>query len=510
MKVTTDTVKVYGMSCHSCEATIERSIKKLKGVTQVKANRITESVEVDYDSRRCNTELIKQAIRSEGYTTEQKVDKYKIIGLCIIGIAVIFMSKLSIGENITDSLSEDVAYPVLLLVGLLSSLHCVGMCGGLMLSQSTKIQIEGTQKSKKELVKPTLLYNVGRIISYTAVGALVGAVGSVFSLSFTAKAGLTIFSGLFMMLMGLNILGIKWLRKFSIKLPWVKHTSKAKSNEPFIVGLLNGLMPCGPLQTMQIYALGTGSIFYGALSMFIFSLGTVPLMMVLGLTSSLISKNNTKQLVKFSGALVAVLGVLMMSRGMSLAGINPTSSISFDALFAKPSYAVSLSSNKLPDVKTRIDAMSSNYVLDEHGHKVPVYTDPDTGGAYAIGHEGERIELSSNPSTSGTASQSASNGKAVLKDDYQEINISAAGGRYSPQVTYVQKGVQTKLVVDGTGATSCNAELVVPSLNKNLKLQAGENTLDLGTLTKDINYTCWMGMVGGKIKVVDDLSTVTS
>ena len=86
--------------------------------------------------------------------------------------------------------------------------------------------------------------------------------------------------------------------------------------------MLNGLMPCGPLQTMQLYALGTGSAVSGALSMFLFSLGTVPLMLVFGAISGFLSKGYTKQILKFSGFLVIILGVIMGNRGLALAGVG--------------------------------------------------------------------------------------------------------------------------------------------------------------------------------------------
>ena len=75
-----------------------------------------------------------------------------------------------------------------------------------------------------------------------------------------------------MVIMGINMLGIfPWLRKFTPRMPkaFAKPIGreKARSKSPLIVGLLNGLMPCGPLQAMQVYALSTGSPFAGALSM---------------------------------------------------------------------------------------------------------------------------------------------------------------------------------------------------------------------------------------------------
>ena len=85
-------------------------------------------------------------------------------------------------------------------------------------------------------------------------------------------------AGVFMVIMGLNMLDISpWLKEDILRIPAELRVkiSDRKREGPFYVGLLNGLMPCGPLQAMQIYALSTGDPVKGALSMMIFSLGTV-------------------------------------------------------------------------------------------------------------------------------------------------------------------------------------------------------------------------------------------
>ena len=134
-----------------------------------------------------------------------------------------------------------------------------------------------------------------------------------------------------MIIMGLNMSGFSLFRKFNIKLPWSACSVKNKPKTPFLIGVLNGLMPCGPLQTMQLYALGTGSAFNGAVSMLLFSLGTVPLMLTFGALSGLITKGYTKTLLKFSGILVVVLGIIMGTRGLALAGINVPSTSTLTA-----------------------------------------------------------------------------------------------------------------------------------------------------------------------------------
>lgn len=123
--------------------------------------------------------------------------------------------------------------------------------------------------------------------------------------------------------MGLSLCtNLKWLDKIKLRTPGFiarflykqRHAKKPKGS--FVIGLLNGFMPCGPLQAMQLYALTSGSILHGALSMGIYALGTVPLMFGFGSFISLISKEKINQVMKFSGVVVVVLGLFMLNRGL--------------------------------------------------------------------------------------------------------------------------------------------------------------------------------------------------
>lgn len=91
--------------------------------------------------------------------------------------------------------------------------------------------------------------------------------------------------------------------------------------KPLLIGILNGFMPCGPLQAMQLYALGTGGFIQGALSMFAFSIGTVPLMLTFGTVSTFITKRFSKYMVRASAVLIVALSIVMITRGLSLSGI---------------------------------------------------------------------------------------------------------------------------------------------------------------------------------------------
>lgn len=207
----------------------------------------------------------------------------------------------------------------LFMVGLLTSLHCVAMCGGINLAQSAASAQAGRRVSASNIQ-----YNLGRLVSYTIVGGVVGAVGSVFKLSNAAQAGIQLVAAIFMVLMALNLLDIGGLRGVVPTLPAGLRTKLMGkvSRSSLYLGLLNGLMPCGPLQAMQLYALSTGSWHMGALSMFCFCLGTVPLMLGFGLVSGKLNKRFARPMRIASGVLVLLMGMAMLSNGLNLAGIR--------------------------------------------------------------------------------------------------------------------------------------------------------------------------------------------
>ncbi|HEX3044165.1 MAG TPA: sulfite exporter TauE/SafE family protein [Bacillota bacterium] len=341
--------KVNGMSCPSCEIKIENMLRKIEGVVKVKALLAKSQVMVEYDPAVVETppsvmkERIKAAITKLGYEvgasdsdkSEKKKSINQLLGVGIIVFALYFIIKSTIGFNFIPQVDKSVGYGMLFVIGLFTSLHCIAMCGGINLSQCIKAPPSGINLSKCiktppsginlsqsishrqsenvpaglkwSQLKPSLLYNAGRVISYTIIGGIVGALGSVIGFSGSAKGIVAIAGGIFMVIIGINMLDIfPWLRRIKISTPKFlgnKIYNSTSHRGPFFVGLLNGLMPCGPLQTMQFYALGTGSFLTGATSMFLFSLGTVPLMFGFGAVSSFLSNKFTHRMLKVSAVL---------------------------------------------------------------------------------------------------------------------------------------------------------------------------------------------------------------
>jgi sulfite exporter TauE/SafE/copper chaperone CopZ len=315
------------MTCAHCADKIERALIKLPGVSEAKASFSQGTVRVRYDAERVGRQDFEREIQDAGYTPGPgggRMGKAAQAAASLAAIALLFLLLRGTGMGALAGMlplaEAGMGYGMLFVIGLITSIHCVVMCGGINLSQCM-----GAGPGKKDAVRPGLLYNLGRVVSYTVFGALVGAVGSVVSFSGTAKGIVQAAAGVFMVIMGLNMTGLfPWLARLVPRMPSAvarRLRGGKRSLGPFYVGLVNGLMPCGPLQAMQIYALSTGNALEGALSMLMFSLGTVPLMFGLGALSSMMSQKFTRRAMAVGAVLVVALGLSMFTGGLSLAGI---------------------------------------------------------------------------------------------------------------------------------------------------------------------------------------------
>ena len=337
-------LQIEGMTCASCEMAIENALKDLDGIKDVKAVLSSSNVYITYDANVIILDRIIETIEELSYTVKNKpgtpaapdTDKKKaadgslsakqLLGIGLIVFALYVITSNTAGFSFIPEVNQSMGYGILFFAGMLTSLHCVSMCGGISLSQCISCKAEGENVGKFAKLKPSLHYNSGRVISYTVIGGIAGALGSGITLPGAAKGIVAVISGIFMVIMGLNMLNIfPWIRKLNPRMPKIfgkKIYSSRGKYGPFIVGLLNGLMPCGPLQAMQLYALGTGSFVAGAFSMFMFSMGTVPLMFGLGALSTILSGKFTHRMMKVSAVLVIVLGVAMTNRGLALSGVS--------------------------------------------------------------------------------------------------------------------------------------------------------------------------------------------
>ncbi|MBA3026989.1 MAG: sulfite exporter TauE/SafE family protein [Sulfurimonas sp.] len=201
--------------------------------------------------------------------------------------------------------------------------HCIGMCGGIVVAYTT-IKIEPASSKVSKSVAH-LLYSFGRVLTYTVLGAMFGALGGVATFSNYANGGLLIFAGIAMVLAGLSLMGkIKFLtlieHSFSSS-PTYKRAFKSVLNSKsnlsfFVLGMLNGLLPCGFVYFFAITAASTADPLYGALVMAIFGLSTIPAMFGLGFLTSLASAMSFRNMMMSLSSIAVILyGVYTIYNG---------------------------------------------------------------------------------------------------------------------------------------------------------------------------------------------------
>ena len=212
--------------------------------------------------------------------------------------------------------------------------HCVGMCGGIVIAySSTKIKSDWT---KQVQALAHLLYSFGRISTYMILGALFGLVGGVVTFDNLTSGIFLLLTGFMMVLVGLSLLGkIKFLTILEhtcSKSPLYQNTFKALLGSQslfsfYLLGMLNGLLPCGFVYVFAITAASTGSAFWGAFVMLIFGLSTLPALFSLGFFVGVFKQSNLRDLfIKLASILVIGFGIYIAYLGYEYI-IDPTKSI---------------------------------------------------------------------------------------------------------------------------------------------------------------------------------------
>jgi sulfite exporter TauE/SafE len=221
-------------------------------------------------------------------------------------------------------------------------LSCLAVQGGLLASSLSR-QVEadllaarGSGKGRKPSAKPDqgrlavsiLLFLSAKVVMYTLLGFLLGALGSVLQLNSTARALLLIAIGIFMVGNALRMFDVHPLfRYFAIEPPrfitrYIRRTAKNSTDfvTPLFLGALTVLIPCGVTQAMMAVAVGTGSPLSGALLMLAFTLGTSPVFFAVAYFTMQLGRTMEKWFMRFVAVVVLVLGLVSIDTGLNLAG----------------------------------------------------------------------------------------------------------------------------------------------------------------------------------------------
>mgnify|MGYP001304212913 FL=1 len=205
-------------------------------------------------------------------------------------------------------------------IGLAGSFHCIGMCGPIALSLSS-----GASKNFSQLLKK-ITYNGGRLITYAALGLMFGFIGDRLNL-FGLQRWLSLFIGS-LLVFSVIILLLKIKTPFAAKAyslisPFFsKVYSSLKAKRSYksmaVIGILNGLLPCSFVYLGLGGAIALGDAFDGALYMAMFGLGTVPVMLGVTVFGNFISGKFRSKILKLVPAMILVLGILFILRGLNL------------------------------------------------------------------------------------------------------------------------------------------------------------------------------------------------
>lgn len=217
-------------------------------------------------------------------------------------------------------------------LGLGTSLHCVSMCGPLVLTYAVKGEEDGPWYRK---LTPNVAYQGAKVVSYMLVGLLLGAVGSLLDLD-AIRPYVMYVAGAFMIVLGLGMTGrVAWAARLTPKPPRAlmtalsklrrRSTADAQAGEsslttPVMFGLMTGLLPCGPLMAAQVSAAASGSPVTGSLGMAAFAVGTAPLMVAFGTAGSLIPKQWKQRMMSLLAIGVVIFGLVFINRGLMLTG----------------------------------------------------------------------------------------------------------------------------------------------------------------------------------------------
>lgn len=207
-----------------------------------------------------------------------------------------------------------------LILGMLGSLHCVGMCGPI----AFMLPVDRSNSVKK--ISQIAIYHFGRLLAYSIIGLLFGLAGkSLYIFGFQQQLSIAI--GILMIVVVL--LPQRIIGKYQLSKPLYKLIGKVKSSlgqalkkktaDTFLtIGFLNGFLPCGLVYMAVFGAVATGNLLQGSLYMLLFGLGTIPLMTTAIYLGKFLNSNIKQRIQKVIPVLVMVIGVLFILRGLGL------------------------------------------------------------------------------------------------------------------------------------------------------------------------------------------------
>jgi len=331
---------VRGMHCASCEILIEKNLLKINGIKSVEASTAKGEVFIEYSGKRPTSSELNKIFKNNGYSffeqpiknEEPSTDNNIFKSFFIAGIIIaIFILLNRLGLSSWVNVNSRSSLPAFFFLGLLAGLSsCAALVGGMVLSMSKQwLSLYQTSDSAWQKLQPHLMFNTGRLISYGLLGSVLGGIGSRLQVSFTFTAFLVMIISILMLFLGMQMLGFKAFRKFQLTMP--KFITRRVVDEskfqgrwmPFTMGALTFFLPCGFTITAQGLALLSGNMLQGGLIMFLFALGTTPMLLAIGLSSIKFSSRPhlANKFLKVAGVVVLFFALFNINAQLNILGV---------------------------------------------------------------------------------------------------------------------------------------------------------------------------------------------
>jgi sulfite exporter TauE/SafE/copper chaperone CopZ len=340
--------RVSGMTCHSCEVLLERELGTVPGVIGVDVSHAKGCVEVTTakDTALSLEDLNQKMHASKSrLSPRQEQDAHarwniqRIGGIALIVFALWYLFDRFGVLSVSPGLSGSVGMLSIFFIGVVASLSsCTAILAGFILALSSSHAKRHACESTHDRLRPHILFNLGRLIGFAALGMLIGYIGSLLVLSPALNAVFVLFVAVLMIGIGANLLSLVPKGAFQIAPPkWLTHQIHDLQDSkhpavPFVLGALTFFLPCGFTQSVQLYALSTGDPILAGTIMAVFALGTAPVLFGLGAATSVAHGGMLKRITQVAGILVLVIGLSQLRNGAALFGITAPGAVNQDKL----------------------------------------------------------------------------------------------------------------------------------------------------------------------------------
>ena len=384
-------------------------------------------------------------MRAEREASEQRrreVKRRAALGSALLAFGTLLAAGTLVAPDLPGPQAKSASLVVVFAIGLTAGgLSCLAVQGGLL-----AVAVTGDRERREEgadvlegKAEPIVWFLVAKLVAYTLMGALLGALGSLAQPSPALRAGIQGATALFMIATALHFLNVHPIFRHAIIQPpqfvlrRVRRTARAGGAfAPAFLGAMTVFLPCGVTQAMQLVAINSASPGLGAATLFVFVLGTSPLFFSFGYFATKLGEAMHRRFLRVAAIAIVLVALITLDGAVKLGGSPVT--------FA--------------DVRSAV-----------------ISPDPATPASPA-------------------------------SDGVQEVRITAGSGGYSPSRVEIQSGQPARLVFVSDSSAGCTVSLVFEGRQYLLEA-GGETPIELSAQEPGtIEYTCSMGMYGGTIEVV--------